>query len=103
MSKNDDSASPPENIIPSSLAESTTESGSSQQQVAQKQDKQKKHFSPTDKMRLVILCIAVLFVITGILVYIKTGNAQLLLSTSVLAYPIYKIVDYYFDKNERQK
>jgi hypothetical protein len=97
-SQDDDSGSPPENIIPP-LSQSATESGNRQQQ--QKRVKQKQSLSPADRMRLVIVCLAVLLVIAGIVLYIKTGNAQLLVGTSVLTYPLMRIVDYYFDRRQK--
>ncbi len=96
-SQDDDAGSPPENIIPP-LLESTTELSNGQQQSLQKKVKRKQPLSPADRMRLVIVCLAVLLVIAGIVLYIKTGNAQLLVGTSVLTYPLMRIVDYYFDR-----
>lgn len=99
-SQDDDAGSPPENII-SPLAESATESGSGRQQGLQKKVKRKQPLSPADRMRLIIVCLAVLLVIAGIVLYIKTGNAQLLVGTSVLTYPLMRIVDYYFDRGRK--
>ena len=48
--------------------------------------------------RLVIVYIAAFMALLSFIAFLITEDARTLLGTSVLAYPLYKIVDYYFSQ-----
>ena len=49
-----------------------------------------------ERTRLLIVCIAALLAILSFLAFIITDDPRTLLGTSALAYPLFKVVDYYF-------
>jgi hypothetical protein len=60
------------------------------------QDVSKDNTASTEKIRLVIVCIAAILALLSFVAFIITNDARSLLGTSVLAYPLFKIVDFYF-------
>lgn len=60
----------------------------------------REHMVP-EKTRLVLVFIAALLAVLSFVAYIITGDPRTLLGTSVLAYPLFKVVDYYFSRPEK--
>jgi len=54
--------------------------------------------SLTEKTRLILACLAALLAILAFVAFIVTGDVRCLLGTSVLAYPLFKVIDYYFTR-----
>lgn len=56
-----------------------------------------------EKTRMVIVCIAAFLALLSFIAFIITGDTRTLLGTSVLTYPLYKVIDYYFGRPETLK
>jgi hypothetical protein len=54
-----------------------------------------------DNARLILVFIAGGLATLCFIGYIITGNTNVLLGTSVLAYPLMKVIDYYFPRKDR--
>src|SRR5689334_9697214 len=54
-----------------------------------------------DNARLILVFIAGGLATLSFVGYIITGNTNVLLGTSVLAYPLMKVIDYYFPRKDR--
>src|SRR3989442_4227312 len=52
----------------------------------------------TEKTRLIIACFAASLALLSFIAFIITHDNSTLLGTSVLTYPLFKVIDYYFSK-----
>jgi hypothetical protein len=51
--------------------------------------------------RAIVVLVAALLAVLSFVAFLITGNPSTLVGTSVLAYPLFKVVDYYFNKPEK--
>jgi hypothetical protein len=51
-----------------------------------------------DPTRLILVCIAGFLATLSFVAFIITRNPNVLIGTSVLAYPLFRVIDYYFKK-----
>lgn len=54
-----------------------------------------------NKIRLFIVCIAALLALLSFVAFLVTGDTLTIAGTSVLSYPLFKVIDYYFNGKER--
>lgn len=57
----------------------------------------------TNGTRLIIVYIAAFLALLSFITFVITEDPRMLLGTSVLAYPLYKIVDYYFGRPQDRR
>jgi hypothetical protein len=62
------------------------------------EDVEAKENTSISHMRLILVYIAACLALLSFGAFILTGDPRSLLGTSVLAYPLYKIIDYYFGR-----
>ena len=69
--------------------------------VNQRSESEPQEYIPLiEKIRLMIVCIATLLALLSFIAFIITGNSNALVGTSVLTYPLFRVVDYYFGRTD---
>ncbi len=56
--------------------------------------------SEQEKTRFRLACLAAMLAMLSFVAFIFTNNPNALAGTSVLAYPLFRVIDYYFGNNK---